>query len=205
MAVTYNVDPKAFDVVDLGGRPRSVADVFGLKTGEQWTTLLVASCRMLKAIAVDDVKFMQRMTPAEVDATFAQYREELRWAVRACGTGAGGKGPWRLAPFVAAMAYAYPAAPEKIQEFVDTLKSETAAKTKTMAALKRAFEREGSIHNASTRVSLFHLSLRALFFHLKGEEREALFHSGKGKEAGEAYDREYRSFRAKRQRAGLPE
>lgn len=202
MTVTYNVEPRAFNVVDLGGRPRSLGDVFGLKTGESYSSMIVASLRIMGSYGVDDNKsLLRRATPGEIDREYTKYKDDIHGAISLICVKNSIKKPWRTAPFVAGVAYAFPTDKEKISAFVSAIVSETSEKSKTMAALRRAFDRERD-SNAPTRMGLSLLTLRALYNHVKGTETEKLYLTDDG---GEGQEIPYRSFRAKRIKLGLAE
>lgn len=203
MVVTYNVEPDAFEVIDLGGRARSIADMFALSHNLKYSTTFVAALRILRAYGNDDVDKVRRATPGEITEAFNVYGAEVGWAVSTIGA-APVSIPWKQAPFVAAVAYAYPTAKEEVQAFLDVLTSETAAKTVTMAALRRAMERERLV-DAKDRLRLSYLSLRAIDYHLRGIEAGKLYQQEDPKRARDAYLKSYLAFRAERKRLGFSE
>lgn len=205
--VTYNVDPDAFMVVDVGGRPRSQADVFFLKHGTKEASITVATLRILGGLGLASMTSILRVTPPEIEALHVKFGKDVAWAVSIISPKRN-LGPWSTAPFVAACAYAMPTDVERVTDFLETTVSETAGKTKTMAALRRYLEGHRLV-SYSERVDAAYVCFRAIDSHIRGVDLERVYLQGgskgpaEGRSAGK--EKEYRSFRSKRARLGLVE
>lgn len=192
MAVTYNVSPEAFEVIDMNNRPRTVADMQGISRGIKNSRRVVAAAKTISAL---DTGYRDRYTNSEVDEILNKYQEECEWAA----TKLGGRNP--SAGITAGFAYAYPTNKEKIEIIAQSFSSKVGM-SKNMAALHKAAERIG--RTSDERVDLAYLTMRAIRNELKGTESSvrSLYVQ---KDSGEGKAIAYRSFRALRAKLGIVE
>lgn len=192
--VTYNVPPEAFSVIDLNGRPRTIADIAALTRGLKSGRLCVAAVKVIHGLS--DPPQQSRWTKAEVDELLDRYQSEVSWAVSIVRSNA-----MRSSSIVGAIAYAYPTDKEKIEAFARTLESRVSM-TAPMAALLKAAERMLPVNTDGERRDLAHITLRCLWAHLRGEDLKKAY---KTESKGEHHAVAYRHFRHLRLKLKLSE
>lgn len=192
--VTYNVPPEAFSVIDLNGRPRTIADIAALTRGLKSGRLCVAAVKVIHGLT--DPPQQSRWTKAEIDELLDKYQSEVSWAVSVVRSNA-----MRSSSIVGAIAYAYPTDKEKIELFARTLESRVSM-TSPMAALLKAAERMLPVSTDNERRDLAHITLRCIWAYLRGEDLKKVY---KTENKGEHHAVAYRHFRHLRLKLKLSE
>lgn len=200
MAVTYNVDPEAFGVIDLNNRPRTQADILGLTYDTKYSRALVAALKLIGTLSTGIEALKARPTFAETEALFKLFGEEVQWATIHIHRRSG----LHNAGVLAAVGYAYPTNKEFFAEFVEKLVSRVAM-TSTMAALWKAVERVKN--RGDSRIEIAHLTLRAFMAAEKGQDLTKVYkvksRQSNDKEVTD-HDAAFRHFRARREKMKLP-
>jgi len=198
MPVTYNVLPEAFNVIDLGGRPRSISDIEKLTRGLRYGRTVIAACKTIAELSSPTV--LQRWTKSEIDALLDLYQHDCEWAAGKISKAMGS------AAVVAGLAYAYPTDKDRIGEFAERLATRVGM-TSPLAALWNAYERQGRAATASGRVDLAHMTMRCVWAYQKGEDLKKVYIrvAGIGGEGGKNANTAFRHFRHLRLKMELHE
>lgn len=166
MNVTYNVDPSAFEVIDVNNRPRSHADIIRLTRGEEFGGGKMNQINgAVKIIArFGGTPSSTRWTTSELNRLLDVFGKDTS---RVAHLLAGAKGLGK-APVIAALAFVYPLHPVFVENFASNLKSRVGL-SENQAAVLRAIERMDATTD-QTRARLALVVLRAVKAELAGEQ-----------------------------------
>jgi len=157
MRVSYNVDADYYAPIDTG-RARTVAHVLNL------SSRVVAVC---SGIALLESGAGARATSSQVEEIYEAHRRGIDWVVAAMPPKRG-----LTANVLAAHAYAYPVAPDRVDDFARKLVSNTGMESASgVLALYRHLQRLGGFASAA-RLDVTLATLRCLQAHCEGKHLE---------------------------------
>lgn len=194
MMVSFNVPPAAIHQIDVGIRPRSIADTASMIRGTKRSGQAVAGVKVIAAL-LDGYEETRIWNASEVFEKLDIFEADLRVAQQRLGTG-----KLRQASIHAGFAYALPCDREKIEEWGKIVASRINM-TPTMAAFERAIEKLIPANTTWKKQALALITMRAIHAHLKGEELSSLYI--KSTETEPLAHPTFRHFRARREKLGL--
>lgn len=202
MNVTYNVDPKAFEVVDTNNRPRSQADILGLQRGSEFPSRGGAPTKM--SLMTGAMKVIARLggTPSSVRWTTSELNKMLdvfgKDAAAVVSIVNGYRGMCQAA-IVGPFTLIYPMHPKFVEDTLTSMRSKVGMSS-NIAAIMRALERMGrGSDQERARAAL--IVLRGIKAELDGETFKSFTTSRD--DLGE--DPVVRHFLHHRRRMGFPE
>lgn len=166
MVVTYNVEPDAFNSIDVGIQPRSIAQIASLVRGSKYASVTTAACKILWNILEENQgkSIRKQWTQSEVFNMLNVFEPDLLWVCERVST----SNQLKQAASVAAFAYAAPVARAEVEDAITKLRTRTNM-TSTLAACWKAFERVGSANSHDKRMDTMTMVLRVIMLHLKGD------------------------------------
>lgn len=197
MTVTYNVDPESFHAVDVGLQPRGIHQIVSLVRGTKYAASVVAGSKVLWHVLEKNRQeaIRNKFTESEVTDLLDVFEPDLVWSIERLGS----INLLKQAAVAAAFAFVAPVAREESDLLIKTLRARTGMSL-TQVAYWRALEREGIATTHGDRMSMFAMTLRALYHHIRGDDIKAI--SIRNSENIFAQP-EYLHFRTRRMRAGL--
>jgi hypothetical protein len=200
MSVTWNVDPKSFEVVDTGERPRSAVDVLRM-ADKNGTPLISVAANTATAAAVKVIASVvlnvrrARWSLGEIRESFEKY-SEVAEVYKFCAK----SNLTKRAGVLAGMTYAYPIYPDVVTDFCKRVASMEAMEL-IHAAFTKAVLRVGHGHEGN--IELMLLSLRAIERCKKGDTSSAKLYTTKSGETEPQNDGSYIHFLSQRKKKGL--
>lgn len=194
MMVSYNVPPEAIHQIDVGLRPRSIADTAKMIRGTPRSAQAVAGVKVIAAL-MDGYEEKRIWNASEVFEKLDLFEFDLRVAQLSLGTG-----KLRQSAIHAGFAYALPCDRERIEEWGKIVASRINM-SPTMAAFERAVDKLTPSNTTWKKQALALITMRAIHAHLKGEELSSLFI--KSAETEPLAHPTFRHFRMRREKLGL--
>lgn len=169
MEVTYNIDPDAIANID-GNILRKTGDQFGLVDGLTNGKRIAATCMVIRNIASNFEYDNAKMTFDQAREIYATYRTGVDWVCSAFGS----RRTFGASPMTGAMAYAYPKAPVKANEFTKQVIDGEQLSKKDPAYTLRNYMLLNKFGSSSERRILTIVTLRAFFAYCHDHQLEVI-------------------------------
>jgi hypothetical protein len=169
--VMRNASAAVRKVIDTN-RPRSIPDILRITGAFEDANRLTATVRIFEWLITGSIGKAPTLTATRVERLVEAYEGPILWALN----GVGDQRRIDTAPVLAALAFAYPTDPDRIEEFAIKLRTGARLAENEPALLLRNMLTNASTHLAvaSERYDMALRVLRAAQAHLRGQTLETL-------------------------------